>query len=330
MNVVRKIVSKRWPWLLLGTGLAALLAVNGIAWMQARAMTNFVSGGLRTKKPEKLSALEKVKIILTGVEIPRPENRRSPEDVGLSYQTHTIAIPEGGSLEAWLIPQEEPQSSEKLVAMFPAHAGSKDSLLRQAVVFHNLGYETVLVDFQGTGGSTGSDTTIGIREARDVALTIKYLEQIRAERPIVLYGTSMGAAAVMRAIAVEGVTPAAIVLESPFDSLLNAVRHRFKAMGLPVFPAAELMVLWGGVQHGFNGFAHNPVEYAMEIDCPTLIFQGGQDPRISMAEVTAISDNLPGYKQLVSFAEAGHGSLLAFDAARWKQELAQFLEQIDE
>lgn len=327
MNAVRKIVSKRWPWLLLGTGLAAVVAVNGIAWMQARAMTHFVRGGLRTKRPEKLGAIEKVKIILTGVQIPRPENRRSPQDVGLSYQTHTIAIPEGGSLETWLIPRLG--RSRGVAVMFPAHAGSKDSLLGQAIVFHDLGYETVLVDFQGTGGSTGNDSTIGIREAREVALTVKYLEQMRSGRPIVLYGTSMGAAAVMRAIAVEGVTPGAIVLESPFDSLLNAVRHRFQAMGLPGFPAAELMVLWGGVQHGFNGFAHNPVEYAMEINCPTLIFQGERDPRISMAEVIAISDNLAGSKQLVSFAEAGHGSLLAFDAVRWKQELAQFLDQLD-
>lgn len=326
MDGFRKIISKRWPWLLLGTGLAALVAVNGIAWMQARAMTHFVRGGLRTKKPEKLEPIEKVKVILTGVQIPRPENRRSPQDVGLSYQTQTIAIPEGGQLETWLIPRER---SRGAIVMFPAHGGSKDSLLGQAVVFHRLGYETMLVDFQGTGGSTGSDSTIGYREAREVALSVKFLKEIRPDRPIVLYGVSMGAAAVMRAVAVEGVTPAAIVLESPFDSLLNAVRHRFQAMGLPGFPAAELMVLWGGVQHGFNGFAHNPVDYAMEIDCPTLIFQGEKDPRISMADVKAISNNLQGFKQLVSFADAGHGSLLAFDAPRWQQELVQFLEKLE-
>lgn len=324
MLTFRKIVSKRWPWLLLGTGLAAVVAVNGIAWMQVRAMTHFVPGGLRTKKPEQLGVLEKVKIILTGVQIPRPENRRSPENVDLSYQTYTIEIPEGGSLETWLIPRER---SRGVVAMFPAHAGSKDSLLGQAVVFHKLGYEIMLVDFQGTGGSTGSNSTIGIREAREVALTVEYLEKIRAGSPIILYGTSMGAAAVMRAIAVEEVSPAAIVLESPFDSLLNTVRHRFEAMGLPGFPGAELMVFWGGVQHGFNGFAHNPVEYAKEIYCPTLIFQGGRDPRVSIAEVTAISDNIPGSKKLVSFAEAGHGSLLFFDAAQWQKELAQFLDR---
>ncbi|NER32987.1 MAG: hypothetical protein F6J93_02725 [Oscillatoria sp. SIO1A7] len=39
--------------------------------------------------------------------------------------------------------------------------------------------------------------------------------------------------------------------------------------------------------------------------------------------LTAIS----GSKKLVSFAEAGHGSLLFFDAAQWQKELAQFLDR---
>ena len=51
----------------------------------------------------------------------------------------------------------------------------------------------------------------------------------------------------------------AAVLECPFDTMLNAVRARFTAMGLPSFPGAGLMVFWGGWQHGYNAFAHNPV-----------------------------------------------------------------------
>ncbi|NJR40440.1 MAG: hypothetical protein HC781_18420 [Leptolyngbyaceae cyanobacterium CSU_1_4] len=87
---------------------------------------------------------------------------------------------------------------------------------------------------------------------------------------MILYGASMGAVAVMRAVAIEKIEPVALILESPFDRLLNTVRHRFEVMGIPSFPSAELIVFWGGVQLGIDGFNHNPVDYARSIDCPRI------------------------------------------------------------
>jgi uncharacterized protein len=38
-----------------------------------------------------------------------------------------------------------------------------------------------------------------------------------------------------------------------------------RALHIPPFPLAELIIFWGGVQHGFNAFAHNPVTYAAQV-----------------------------------------------------------------
>jgi uncharacterized protein len=70
---------------------------------------------------------------------------------------------------------------------------------------------------------------LGVREASDVVLAVGYVQQKWSGRPILLYGASMGAVAVMRAIAQLGIKPTAVILESPFDRLLNTVRHRFEA-----------------------------------------------------------------------------------------------------
>lgn len=43
----------------------------------------------------------------------------------------------------------------------------KASMLPAAKAFHDLGYKVVLVDFRGSGGSTGEGTTVGYREAED-------------------------------------------------------------------------------------------------------------------------------------------------------------------
>ena len=209
--------------------------------------------------------------------------------------------------------------------MFHPYASSKDALLEPAVILHELGYDILLVDFRGSGNSSGSDTTLGIREAKDVAFAFKYAQRHRSNRPIILYGASMGAVAVMRAIAYEKVSPNAIILESPFDRLLSTVRHRFEAMGLPSFPSAELITFWGGIQHHFDGFAHNPVEYAKAIRCPTLLMYGQLDKRVTLAEVNAIFDDLPGQKQFATFNAIGHGSLAADNPIEWKQQIEQFL-----
>jgi hypothetical protein len=62
----------------------------------------------------------------------------------------------------------------------------------------------------------------------------------------------MGSAAILRAVALRGISPAALVLECPFDRLLSSVENRFAIMGLPPVPVARLLVFWGGIQHGFK------------------------------------------------------------------------------
>jgi uncharacterized protein len=190
-----------------------------------------------------------------------------------------------------------------IVALFHSYATSRASLLHPARTFHDLGYAVMLVDFRGSGGSSGADTTLGVREAEDVAATVAYMQQHWPHPPIVLYGVSMGSAAIMRAIAFHAVQPAAVILESPFDRLTHTTRHRFEAMGLPAFPATDVLLLWGSVQQGFNAFDHNPVEYARSITCPVLLLYGAHDPRVTEAETQAIFEKLAGKKQLVRVPE---------------------------
>jgi uncharacterized protein len=303
--------------------LLPFLALNGIAFMQARSMTHLVEIGSRTAKPEKLSLPEKARVILTGVEVPRPENSVTPDAVQLAYETHRIPI-QSESLETWYVPAQQGRS---LVLLFPPYGGSKAGLLTPAKIFHELGYDVLLVDFRGTGGSSGNETTLGVREAKDVAAAVEFSRE-RWGKPVILYGASMGAVAVMRAVAIEGVKPEALILESPFDRLLNTVRHRFEAMGIPAFPSAELIVFWGGVQQQIDGFNHNPMDYARQITCPVLLLHGGLDRRVTVADATRVYENLAGKKQWLLFPAAnGHGSLAADDGEQWRKTVGLFLKE---
>ena len=124
--------------------------------------------------------------------------------------------------------------------------------------------------------------------------------------------------------------PDALVLESPFDSLLSTVQNRFDAIGLPSFPAAQLMVFWGSVQLGYNGFADNPISYAASVQCPVLFMYGTADPRVTARQSEAIYARLdpPGGKTSVAFQGLGHESLLAGDRSLWSTSVAQFLQTV--
>ena len=236
-----------------------LLLLNVAAFLHARGVTHYATGGTRTGAAQRLGRWEKAKVLATGIILPRPENTLTPAELDLPFTTHTIHE-DGITLEAWHIPAED---SRGLVLLFHGHGGCKVRLLREAAALHELGYSAFLVDFRGSGGSSESVTTIGVFEADDVAAAVAYARQHWPSQPLALFGQSMGAAAILRAVA-RGASVNAILLECPFDRMLNAVQHRFETMGVPGFPFARLLMFWGGVQNGFNAFAHNPIDYAAD------------------------------------------------------------------
>lgn len=259
----------------------------------------------------------------------RQVTSKKPDDIGLKYKTERVSINQNEWLDTWFIPAEN--KSTGTVLLFPGNNGSKaKQLLAPTQVFHNLDYDTLLVDFRGLGASSGDSTTIGVRESKDVALTINYAEKLKLQHPYILYGVSMGSAAILKAIADKdkNVNPEAVILEAPFARLVNAVGSRLKAINIPTFPMTQLMVFWGGIQQGFNGFNHNPVIYAKSVESPTLILQGKLDKWTTLKEINEIYQNLQGSKQLVIFPDAGHDLLVTVDKQLWKRSIEKFLKGI--
>jgi pimeloyl-ACP methyl ester carboxylesterase len=308
---MRKVL--RWarshPWRAAGLFLlAAFVALNVLAYRHAHAFTHFVpndgaAGGGWRGQPESLSPGEKTGALFNGVAIARPRHDARPADVGLAFEGHAFDG-EAGRLEAWYLPHPQARG---VVLLFHGFGSCKARLLPEARALHELGHACFLVDFRACGDSEGEATTVGYCEADDVARAAAYVRQ-KWPGPLVLFGQSMGSAAVLRAVGVLGVEADAVVLECPFDRMLGAVRARFRAMGVPPFLSAELLVFWGGAQHGFNGFRHDPVEYARGVRCPALLLHGQRDARVSRAEVEAVHENLAGAKALYVFEGLGHES----------------------
>ena len=307
--------------------LLGFLGLNVLAYHHARVMLHFTTGGERTRPPESLSRLQRVLTLIVGVTIPKPRCTATPAELSLPFETCLIPAADGGTLEAWHIPHPVAKGT---VILFHGYSACKSSLLAEAKCFHEMGYGCWLVDFRGSGGSSGDDTTVGFREATDVARAVQFVRESDASgAPLVLYGKSMGGVAILRAIAVHGVRPQGIIVEAAFDTMLNTVRNRFHLMGIPSFPSAELLVFWGGRQTGFPAFRHDAVEYARQVDCPVLMLHGAEDPRATVEQARRVFAALPGPKTFVVFDHATHESCLAVEPERWESAAREHLAKCD-
>src|SRR5262245_54983197 len=314
---------KRCAKLLTAAVLTVFVSGNVIAFMQVRAMTHFTDGGQRTARPEQLGALQTAAIFLSGVQVPRPRNNRAPAALDLPFETYHFRSESGATIEAWYIPAKE---ERLMVLLFHGYAASKSTLLSAAKAFHDLGYPTMLVDFYGSGGSSGNDTAVGVKESHDVAAAVNFVAQQWPGRKTGLYGISMGGAAVLRAVA-NGAKADAVIIESVFDTLLNTAKNRFRLTGLPGTPFAELLIFWGSVQRGTNFFAHNPVDYALAVNGPTLILHGELDQHATVDEARRIAQAMGKNARLAVYTGVPHMAIVEARPSEWRRDVGEFLAQ---
>ena len=322
----------RWLLLLL---LAAFGALNAVAFFHAWRFTHFSNEpGGHSPNPEQLGPSRKLWVLLTGIRNPKPRNGPKPD---FPVETVTIASP-NGPLEAWYA-RPDSGRARGTVALFHGYTSNKSHLSHEAGCFRRLGYNVLLVDQAGNGNSAGFRTTVGYREADDVAAAFRWLKDStnkssgspspRERGPggeVILYGVSMGAVAILRAEAELGIRPTANILECPYGNMRQTAYNRFESMHVPGFPMADLLVFWGSVQNGFWAFSLDAEHYARQVHTPTLLLWGTADPRVTRAETAAIYTNLAGPKARHDFPGVGHEPYWHRYATGWEQQLRGFLE----
>lgn len=296
---------------------AIFVLMNIVAMFHSYKFTHFTNNKTeKTKAPKKLTNEQKIRTLILGVSNPKPENKIIP-----TTKFKTIKLKSNKEIECWSIKSKKTKGT---VIIFHGYGGNKSSMLDKAKIFLELGYNTLLVDFMGSGGSEGDQTTIGFLEAEQVKTCFDYCAK-KGEKNIYLFGTSMGSVSIMKSINDYAINPKGIIIECPFGSMYETVCARFKSMNAPTFPMAGLLVFWGGLQNGFWAFGHKPIEYAKKISCPTLLLYGAKDEKVSRKEIDKIFNNLKGYKKLRIYQKAGHEDYSKKYKREWTQDIQEFL-----
>ena len=226
MNKILKFILK--------TVLVIFLLLNIIVAFHAYKFTHFYNNGeIAIKKQEDKTTWDKTKEILFGINAAKQQNAIADsinEKVILTTRDNI-------KLEGWYTTVD---SAKGTVCMFHGHGGKKSGNNKEAEAFRKLGYNTFQLDFRAHGSSGGNTCTIGYDEGEDVELAYNFIKS-KGEKNIVLWGISMGAAAITKAMNDFTLQPQKIIVEMPFGTIEDAVKGRIKMMGLPAQPLSTLI-----------------------------------------------------------------------------------------
>ena len=303
---------------ILFAALLFFLLLNLVAIVQAYHLTHFYEHG--TVKPlaeQTKGFLGMAQVALSGVKLEKlvgtvPDSAFT--DVKLKTKDNI-------TLDAWFIRVPHAKGT---IALFHGHGSEKSANLSQSNTFNEMGYSTLLVDFRAHGQSEGNTCTLGYREAEDVKLAYDYLKT-NGEKNILLYGISLGAATVTKAVADYDLTPTKIILEMPFASLFETVKGKISMAGWFAKPLASLLTFWGGAINGFWAFDMTPRDFVKKIKCPVLLQWGKKDQGVTEKEINEIFKNITSTKKLVVYENSGHENLCENEPDKWEDTIEAFL-----
>lgn len=303
--------------LILWVLLAQLVLANISAALYAYRFTHYYESPPSSTSPQNI--FSKTWRLFSGPRFYKQTNEIEP---GFPFREVQLSTSANISINSWYSTVD---SSKGCVLLFHGVTANKSYVLNEASKFRQWGYNVLLVDFRGHGKSGGNNGSFGVKESEEVQKAFAFAKE-EGNKKIILYGISMGAAVIMRAVAFDAITPDGIIAEMPFASLHSHLRSRAREVGFPNEPFAWLVTFWMGVERGYNGFEHDVAGYAKKINCPILLECGDQDRYISPQEIGEIYSNLASArKKLVIYQGAGHESLLASDPVNWEKEMVAFL-----
>jgi hypothetical protein len=220
-----------------------------------------------------------------------------PHGLGSGVTLHPAGGPD---LSAWHLPGR----SDTAAVLCNGNAGNRADRLPLAAGLQRRGLGVLALDYRGYGGNPGAPDEEGL--IADAAAAADHLAQCPGVGRLVFFGESLGAAVLVGLGARR--PPAALVLRSPFTSLLDVARAH-----LPIVPAAVIDDRWASL------------ERIARIAVPLLVLAGTADTVVPYEQSVRLFEAAPGPKRLVTFEGADHNDPVLAFGTRLLDETARFL-----
>lgn len=209
----------------------------------------------------------------------------------------TLHTSDGLQLGAWYLAAPAGGPCRATVLVANGNAGNRLSRAPLAASLSHKGFGVLLVDYRGYGGNPGSPTEDGL--AADARAAYDFLTRDRglADRELVYFGESLGAAVVTGLAQVH--PPAALALRSPFVDLAAVAQRLY-----PVLPVNLLL-----------RDRYPVLETVADVRVPTLVIFGTADSLVPPEQSRTVADAAAGPVEVLAITGAEHNDPDFLDGA---------------
>ena len=178
-----------------------------------------------------------------------------PSQLSMPFEDISFQSVDGERLSGWYIPVK---NATKAVIFVHGHGADRHEGMRWFSALHQAGLNILAFDLRNNGASTGSFSSMGFFEQRDVRAAVDYLSDHKQIQHIGIFGTSMGATTSVLAMAKDTRIGAA-VFEAGWSNLTDLYKEIIRQhMSLPSFPLLPLTIWLLEQRTGIDMDALNP------------------------------------------------------------------------
>ena len=265
---------------------------------------------------------------------PDPNDGKTPADFEMPYQSIEFHSSDGIDIKGWWMPASAANSGRAAGSIIYTHGQNRSrvEMLPMAQYGHSLGYNGLAFDLRHHGASSGNVSSVGYWERLDVEAAIRFaLNDEHADRPIILWGVSLGAASSLLAAA-ETPDVAAVISDSSFLSFDDTARHHWKLF-FPFFPSFPMYdeTIWLITRRAhFNVSDFDLREAVKRTDPRPILFIGVEGDRRmppDVARALAATATSPD-KMLLIVPGTRHGEGFTSGNAQYKEAVKEFLGKV--
>lgn len=246
----------------------------------------------------------------------------TPEDYNLDYEEVEFKATDGVTLRGWFLPTEKRSSDaepKEVIILthpmtfnrhgfvvenqgFPPIAKTAVDLLKTARSLNAAGYPVLMFDFRNHGESEAGLSGVGLTEYQDIIGAVAYVNNRWLSAPAIGFMSfCMGANATTVALSkgkdqLHNIKFLVAVQPVSAEVFIRAyLRNVYTSLSLYLLPIIDRIVRWRG---GYALKEMSPLEYAQDVEVPTLVIQAREDPWTELTDTQAYYQALAGPKEL--------------------------------
>lgn len=246
----------------------------------------------------------------------------TPEDYNLDYEEVEFKATDGVTLRGWFLPAEKRSSDaepKEVIILthpmtfnrhgfvvenqgFPPIAKTAVDLLKTARSLNAAGYPVLMFDFRNHGESEAGLSGVGLTEYQDIIGAVAYVNNRWLSAPAIGFMSfCMGANATTVALSkgkdqLHNIKFLVAIQPVSAEVFIRAyLRNVYTSLSLYLLPIIDRIVRWRG---GYALKEMSPLEYAQDVEVPTLVIQAREDPWTELTDTQAYYQALAGPKEL--------------------------------